>query len=114
MQVIWDRGPIAARAVVAAVNENRDVPVARNTVLKQMQRLEEKGWLGRASDARPASYVAKMGREAAERKMAASLRDTVFGGSSLALVRSLIGEGTLSEKEIGELRQLIDDANKKL
>ncbi len=55
MAVIWDRGPLAVREVVAEVNAERAEPVARNTVLKQMQRLEEKGWLRREGEWRNAS-----------------------------------------------------------
>ncbi len=114
MQVIWDRGPIAVRAVVLAVNADRSSPVGRNTVLKQMQRLEEKGWLRRVSgDERPALYEATVAQEVAQRCMAQALKDALFGGSATALVRSLIGEGTLSEEEAKELRQLIRQARQR-
>ncbi len=110
MDVIWDRGPISVRDVVVAVNETRDTPIVRNTVLKQIQRLEEKGWLRRVAGKRPAMYLAAANRHVAERAMAASLRDTLFGGSPLALVRSLIGDGSLTPGQVAELRQLIDEA----
>ena len=113
MAVIWDRGPVAVREVVAEVNAGRAEPVARNTVLKQMQRLEEKDWLRREGEGRPACYVATVGRESAERRMTATLRDTLFGGSPLALVRSLIGKEKLSEAEIAELRDLVEEAARK-
>ena len=108
--VIWDRGPVTVREVVEVVNATREEPVARNTILKQMQRLEEKGWLRRDGGGRPACYVATVGRESAERRMAATLRDSLFGGSPLALVRSLIGQEKLSEEEIVELRALVEEA----
>ena len=113
MAVVWDRGPVAVREVVDEVNAARAEPVARNTILKQMQRLEEKGWLRREGDGRPACYVATVGRESAKRRMAATLRDTLFGGSPLALVRSLIGQERLSEVEITELRELVEEAAEK-
>jgi len=110
MAVIWDRAPVAVRKVVEVVNAVRNAPVARNTILKQMQRLEEKGWLRREGEERPACYVATFGRESAERRMAATLRDSLFGGSPLALVRSLIGQEKLSKDEIAELRELVKEA----
>ena len=99
--------------VVDEVNAGRAEPVARNTILKQMQRLEEKGWLKREGEGRPACYVATVGRESVERHMAATLRDTLFGGSPLALVRSLIGQEKLSKAEIAELRALVEEAAEK-
>ena len=113
MGIIWERGPVAVREVVSEVNAGRDVPVARNTVLKQMQRLEEKGWLRREGEGRPACYVATVDRVAAERSMTATLRDALFGGSPMALVRSLIGQENLTAAEVAELRELVEEAAKK-
>lgn len=110
MDVIWDHGPVAVRDVVGAVNRDREKAVTRNTVLKQIQRLEAKGWVVRVAGARPTAYRAAAGREIAERSMTAALRDTMFNGSPLALVRSLIGEGVLSSEEIRQLREMIEAA----
>ena len=110
MQVVWDSGPVTVRAVLDWVNGQRKEPLSRNTILKQMQRLEEKGWLRRAHQGRPATYEATVDRETAAQSMTKSLRDGLFAGSPLALVRCVIDGSQLTTDQLGELRQMVDDA----
>ncbi len=110
MQAVWDAGPITVREVVDAVNAHRQPTVARNTILKQMQRLEEKGWIRRDSRKRPAAYVATASQEAAAKMMTKSLRDGLFAGSPLALVQCVIDASDLTPKQLADLKQLVADA----
>ena len=114
MNEIWELESATVKEVVERVNRSRGgEPLARNTLLKGIQRLEIKGWLRRKGEQRPAQYEATVPKDQAAAEMAGNLRDAVFGGCPVSLVRSLIGDTKLLESEIAELQSLIDDAAKK-
>lgn len=118
MTTIWDRGAATVAEVVAAVNEKRcshggSETLARNTLLKGMQRLEEKGWLVRVNTTRPAKYSATEDKEHTVSEMAKEFSDRVFGGSPVSMVRSLLGGTELTEAEAAELQSMINSASKK-
>lgn len=114
MNEIWEIESATVKEVVDRVNGRRGgTPLARNTLLKGIQRLEIKGWLRRNGDQRPARYEATVPKDQVAGDMAGNLRDAVFGGCPVSLVRSLIGNSKLSQQEIEELQSLIDTAAKK-
>jgi len=111
MKAVWAQEPTAVSEVRDEVNRHREPPLARNTILTQMQRLVKKGWLRSISVGRAHSYESTVPREKAERYMATGLRKTLFGGSSLSLVRCLLDDEGLSADEVSQLRALIDARN---
>ena len=54
LNIIWDRGEATVGEVWQAVSARR--PVARNTVLTLVARLEEKGWLRRRTEGNVLHY----------------------------------------------------------
>lgn len=58
MGVLWRCGaPVPVRAVVAALNEGRDAPLAYTTVMTVMSRLAAKGILARSRAGRGFAYT---------------------------------------------------------
>lgn len=112
MREIWRKGAATVRETVEAVNASREPQLARTTVLKTLQRLEEKGWLRRDESGRPVKYAATVKEEKAAGGVLSALRDSLFGGSSVAMVRCLIDDGGMTSQEIDELQQLIDKGRK--
>lgn len=110
MKVVWEGEPVSVAEVLEVVNGAREEPVARNTVLVQMQRLEEKGWLSKEKAGRGFRYRATVGREAAQAEMARDFERAVFDGSTASLVRCLVDGDGLDAGEIEELRKIIDAA----
>ena len=108
MKAVWAKQPTAVSEVREEVNQHRSAPLARNTILTQMQRLVKKGWLRSVSVGRAHSYEATVAREEAEHYMASGLRRSLFGGSSISLLRCLLKEDELSSEEISELQSMID------
>lgn len=111
MNEVWNQQPAQVSDLTAAVNTGRAEPLSRTTVLKTIQRLEEKGWLVRDSG-RPARYQAVRPREEARGTLLHAFRERVFNGSAVSLVRCLLDSETLSREEIAELQQLIDSTRR--
>ena len=109
MQVIW-RQPASVREVADTLNEKREDTVTRTTVLKQMQRLEEKGWIKRGSGERPAKFHSTVPEQRAVRTITHSFRSRVFGGSPIAAVRQLLEGAKLTHAEFNELEAIVREA----
>lgn len=92
------------RPVVAA---GRDV--GRTTVLKQIQRLEDRRWLRRRADTGVACYVPALDRQQTGRMLAADFVGDFFGGSLCDLVMSVLGSGDIQASDVRRLRQLLED-----
>ena len=113
MKVVWKGGCVTVSEALASVNALREEPVARNTVLVQMQRLEEKGWLVREEAGRGIRYRATADRDTAQAEMARDFEKAVFDGSTSSLVRCLVDGEAIAASEIEELRRIIDAAERR-
>lgn len=109
MNIVWDRGSVTISEVWKALCEEREV--ARNTVLTQVQRLEERGWLRRRREGRTDVYESRVPREASEKERLRSMIDQVFDGSAVNLVQSLLGHDLVDRDEIDRIRSVIEDAD---
>jgi len=114
MKQIWDMQPVTVTEVLNAINASRDEPFNRNTVLVQLRRLEEKGWLVHDAEGRTFYYRATVGREDTQQEMAQEFRERVFDGSRASLVRCLVDSDGLDAEEIAELRKIINDAERRI
>jgi BlaI family transcriptional regulator, penicillinase repressor len=106
LNIIWDRGDATVGEVWQTVSAQR--PVARNTVLTLMARLEEKGWLRRHEEDNVLRYSAVVPKQTALRQIARRLVDTAFGGSAEGLIMTLLGDGDLSEGEAERIRAMLE------
>lgn len=108
MDVVWRYGDVTVAAVWKALSARR--PIARNTVLTMLTRLEEKGWLARKADVHAHIYRATVPREVALGTMLDQLVETAFGGSAEGLFMTLLQGRKISTEETARLRELIDQA----
>ena len=111
MRVIWDRGEATVAEVWRAIDRRR--PVARNTVLTTITRLEEKGWLRHRSVGNTFVYAAVHPRQTVQASMALKLIDAAFEGSAAGLVMTLLEDGRLSEEEAQRIRDMLQQARSK-
>jgi BlaI family penicillinase repressor len=112
MKVIWKLGEASVNDVFEAVNSHRKDKVRRTTIQVQVNRLEEYGWLKHREVGRTHYFRAVRGRQKAERDIINDLKNRLFGGSRMELVKSLIDESDLASEEIEELRELLDKYDK--
>jgi predicted transcriptional regulator len=110
LNIIWDRGEASVGEVWQAFSAQR--PLARNTVLTLVARLEEKGWLRRRAEGNLLRYRATVPRQTALRQVAQQLVDTAFRGSAEGLILTLLGHSDLSEGESDRIRAIIEKARR--
>jgi predicted transcriptional regulator len=108
MHVVWDGGEVTVTDVWNVLCRRR--PVARNTVLTLMDRLEKKGWLKRRTDGPAHLYRAAAPRATTLGQVVRRLVDAAFAGSAEAMVLALLEGRGLSDEEARRIRQLIDNA----
>ncbi len=107
MDLLWKKHPASVLELLEAVNQGRDEPVTRNTLQTQLTRLEAKGWITRDDSSRSHAYGPAVPGERGRTSVLAELKQRLFGGSSLALVRCLVESGEISEAELTELRKIV-------
>jgi predicted transcriptional regulator len=108
MHVVWEGGEVTVTDVWNVLAGRR--PVARNTVLTLMDRLEKKGWLRRRADGQTHYFSAAAPREDTLRQVVGRLVDAAFAGSAEGLVLALLEGRGVSDEEARRIRKLIDDA----
>jgi predicted transcriptional regulator len=113
MDLVWNLGEASINQVMNAINQSRKKKLTRSTIQVQMARLEEKGWLSHRKDGRTFLYKALKKRNEAQAFIARDVADRVFNGSSAALVKCLFDMSKISNKELKELRKILDESERK-
>jgi len=104
MEILWDRGPMTAREVSLIAAET--IGWNKNTTYTVIKKLEAKGFIRRDDPGFICTPL--VSQEEMQKKEAVSLLNKVFGGSRKALFSALLDDEKLTEQEIEELRNLID------
>lgn len=112
MDLVWQHQPVSVALLLDLVNADRQEPITRNTLQTQLTRLEAKGWLLRDDGERARLYRAAVQEKKGRGKILSELKQRLFGGSGLSLVRCLVEEGGLSDEEIKDLKALIANHKK--
>lgn len=112
MKVIWRLREASVNDVFEAVNSRRKDKVRRTTIQVQMNRLEEYGWLKHREVGRTHLFRAVRGRQKAERDIIEDIKNRLFGGSRMELVKSLLDDSELKPEEIQELRDILNEYEK--
>lgn len=110
MDHIWQFQPIGLNDLLTRVNAARTEPLSRASLQTQLTRLEAKGWLRRDDSARAHLYSAAVPANKGRLGVLAELKQRLFGGSGLALVRCLVESGEISASELDELRSLVSQS----
>jgi len=105
MQIVWAQGTTTAELVRKQL---ANTP-AESTVRTMLRILEEKGYLTHTVNGRTYVYQPKVEKEQASQAILSDVLTRVFGGSPALLVKSLLTSEQVSEKEINQIRQLIEE-----
>jgi BlaI family penicillinase repressor len=111
LKVLWDNGSSTVRTVNEKQNETRKV--GYTTTLKLMQIMVEKGLLSVDKHTRTHIYTPLLKKEDTQSIMIKNLVDKVFSGSASNLVLQALGNHKTSQKELEEIKKLIDDIEQK-
>jgi len=111
LRVLWTRGPSTVREVHEILSAKR--AIGYTSILKLMQIMTEKGLVRRNEAQRAHVYEACEPEDKTKNQIAGDLLQRVFEGSARDLmVHALAGRRT-SKTEIEELRQLLDEHERK-
>jgi predicted transcriptional regulator len=111
LQILWREQPCTVRTVHDFICKVRDIKYT--TVLKQIQRMEEKGFVERTNTVGRAHMFKAVQSDHIVRKGAyKKLLNKAFGGSVSGLVTFALGEEKLAQDEIEKIKKLIDQAQK--
>lgn len=104
MNIIWANGPLTAKEISLIAADS--IGWNKNTTYTVIKKLEAKGFIRR--DDPGFLCTALISQNEMQKIEAASLVKKVFGGSRQALFSALLQDEPLSEKELDELKKLID------
>ena len=104
MEILWERGPLSAKEISLVAAES--IGWNKNTTYTIIKKLEAKGFTRR--DEPGFMCTPLVSQEEIQKKEASTLLNKVFGGSRKALFSALLEDEKLSDKEIQELKDLID------
>lgn len=107
MDVLWQRHPLAAEGVVAALGDAQQWQEA--TIKTLLNRLLKKGAITAERDGRRYLYAPVLQRGDWVLDESESLLDRLFGGRVAPLVAHFSQHRKLSRKDIAELRQLLEE-----
>jgi BlaI family penicillinase repressor len=111
MKTLWDHGPLDARGAFAALPTGRDW--AYQTVKTLLSRLVAKGAVEFDQVGNSYLYRAAVPREEMTREEVRSVFDRVVGAAVSPVLAHFIDEASLSDEEIRQLQQVLDEKRKK-
>jgi BlaI family penicillinase repressor len=112
IEVVWNLGEASVHQVRKELNRTKKL--AYTTVLTAMQNLEKAGWLRHRNEGKVYIYTPTRTREEAGANSARKFIERVFDGDALLMFQHLMRQSKLSNKELQELRKMIDEKRKEM
>jgi BlaI family transcriptional regulator, penicillinase repressor len=111
--VLWRNGPSTVRQILEAMPDGKKR--AYTSLLSVMQVMQKKGLLShsRSKDGLAYVYRAKVTRRQVLGPFLRGLVTKVFGGSPTAAVQQLLAENDVSQEELSQLREFLDELDHK-
>ena len=107
MQVLWQRQPLSANDVVAALGNDKDWH--EKTVKTLLNRLVSKGALGFDKDGRAYLYYPLIAEQDYQLQQGRSFIERIFAGRVAPLVAGFASQNKLNADDVQQLKQLIAD-----
>lgn len=111
LTVLWNQGPLSVSAVRNALPDGKDR--AYTTVLSVLQVMQKKGLVGHTRQGNAHIFHPLVQRKQVLRPFMKQLLRNLFRGSPAEAVQSLLDSSRVSDEELAEIRQLIEEATRK-
>jgi BlaI family transcriptional regulator, penicillinase repressor len=111
MEVVWSQGECSVHRVIEHLARSKKP--AYTTVLTVMQKLEKGGWLVHRREGRTYVYKPTSSREQLGWRSVRQTIKQLFQGDIRAFMQHLVEGEHLTDRDLLELRQLIDRHRKK-
>lgn len=109
LQVLWEHEPATVRTVYEQLVTKRGVQYT--TILKQMQRMLEKGMIKRKKKKGGHFYTTQVQEKEVQRSMFDRVVDTAFRGSAMKLFLHALGRSKIKEQELRALQEWLAQQN---
>lgn len=106
-RIVWDLGEATVRQVVEALPPGRDLDFW--TVQTYLRRLKAKGYLKTRREGRSNVYLPAVKPDQVVSEVTRDFVDRLFDGRALPLLQHLIQDRGLTEAEIDQLQQTLDE-----
>lgn len=110
LNILWTKQPLTVRAIHEKLSTWKDV--GYTTTLKIMQNMTVKGLLKRELKGKSHLYTTTYRMEETRENLLNRFLDNAFGGSASSLVMQLLGNSKTSEKELEEIKKVIEQIEK--
>jgi len=107
LNIIWELEPVAVRDVHARIALVRDI--GYTTILKQIQRLTEKGVLEKQIDSGVHLYRSTVKAADVKQQLMDKVLQTAFGGSALDMAMYAFGRDKVSPDELKAIKTWLDN-----
>ena len=111
LQVLWEKRQATVRDVHERLLTIKGV--GYTTTLKLMQIMYEKGLVNRDDSSRTHIYMPACDKEHTQKALLGKFISNLFGGSSSQLVLQALGNHKVSEKELDDIQQLLNELKSK-
>lgn len=110
LQILWAHQPTTVRFVFEQISLNRDL--GYTTVLKQLQRMADKGVVQRELKGKTHYYSAVHEQDDIQSNMFQRFLANVYQGSAMKLVLHALGQKPTSQEEVEALQKWIEAQKK--
>ncbi len=110
IEVVWKLGEASVHQVRDQLARRKKL--AYTTVLTTLQKLEKAGWLRHRNEGKVYIYLPTRSRREAGAKSVQKFVERMFEGDTLLMFQHLVDDSTLTDKELAELRKMIDKKRK--
>ena len=110
IEIVWELKEATVRDVWERLRQKKEM--VYTTVLTSMQRLERDGWLTHRAEGNKNIYVATKTRAQAGAGSVRKFLRQMFNGNAALLFQQLVEEDELSDRELRELKRLIEQREK--
>jgi len=111
MKVIWKSNPLTAEEIIASLFEKTDW--SPQTIKTFINRLLKKGALGHEKTGRSYTYYPAISEKECILAESKNFIERVYDGAAAMLFANFIEEKVLSEEEIAQLQNLLEDKKRK-
>ena len=112
LQVLWDQGPATIRQITDRIYPDGSA-AHYATVQKLLERLEGKKFVSRDRTPPAHTFASAIGRDALIGRRLQAMAEQLCGGSLTPLLTHLVKARRLSARERQDLRDLIDELDRK-
>ncbi|MBC8471714.1 MAG: BlaI/MecI/CopY family transcriptional regulator [Planctomycetes bacterium] len=110
IEVVWELGEASVHQVRKQLALKKKL--AYTTVLTALQKLEKAGWLRHRNEGKTYVYIPTRTREEAGASSVRKFMERMFDGNALLMFQHLMRQSRLSDNELRELRNMIDEKRK--